>query len=137
MTTARMLAEHVLQLLRPYFPDMKAPWTHASPLPGGNFLGRTLQSLQKEVAAHYPFVPKACLTRWIHQYGMRVWDLLADIACMSDLGACLQGNLYEAEVNFLRHTEWAICWEDVLWRRTQLGVYFSRQEREQLMKIPF
>src|SRR3990167_8629358 len=58
MTTARMLAEHVLQLLRPYFPDMKAPWTHASPLPGGNFLGRTLQSLQKEVAAHYPFVPK-------------------------------------------------------------------------------
>ncbi|GAB3630550.1 glycerol-3-phosphate dehydrogenase [Pandoraea terrae] len=123
ITTYRRLAEEALSLLREPLGITKTDWTMAAPLPGGDMPGadaaRYLDALRKQ----YPWLPETLARRYTRTYGTRTAVLLADARALGDLGACLFGDLYEAELRYQVRHEWARAAEDVLWRRTKLGLH--------------
>jgi glycerol-3-phosphate dehydrogenase len=122
ITTFRRLAEAVMTRLQPYFPTMRAPWTAGAPLPGGDFPWDGAEALLRRLQDTYQFMPPATLRRFVRSYGTLAVDLLGDAAQEADLGAAFGAGLTEREVDFLQRTEWAHTAEDILWRRTKLGL---------------
>ena len=128
ITTYRKLSEHVLEKLKPHLPFKRDEWTDQDVLPGGNF---NVLAFEEEVSAlqdHYPFLDKTFATRLIRLYGTDARSILGKAAQLSDLGQLFGYNLYEVEVKWLVSREWARTAEDVLWRRTKLGLRLSEVE---------
>ena len=131
LTTYRRLAEAALAELKPYFPDMGVPWTAHEYLPGGEDM-TTPQVLATELQAKVQGVDEALARRWASLYGSRVWAMLGEARSRKELGECIGQNLYAKEVDYLCREEWATQAEDILWRRTKLGLSFTDAERERL-----
>jgi len=78
--------------------------------------------------------------RWALTYGNRVWRLLEGVEGPHDLGQAIGGGLFSREVDYLRSEEWAVSAEDILWRRTKLGLFTTEAEqqalREYLQRLP-
>jgi glycerol-3-phosphate dehydrogenase len=67
-----------------------------------------------------------------HAYGTRLTRILGEARSLDDLGEHYGAGLTQAEVDYLRHHEWACSADDILWRRTKLGLYLSAAERARL-----
>lgn len=130
ITTYRRLAESVLHKLAPVFPGMSGDWTARATLPGGDFVSQ--ESLSDRLAVDYPWLDAALRERWVKQYGMLVNDMLAGATEMSALGANIGPGLYTCEVDYLCNREWARTVDDILWRRTKLGLWFDDAARAAL-----
>lgn len=130
ITTYRKLAEAVMHKLRTVFPQMQGDWTATASLPGGNFASKA--QLAEEVRNRAPWLPEEILQRWLRQYGSCTTEFLAGVSSLEDLGEDFGHGLYAAEVSYLQDREWARTAEDILWRRTKLGLHFSQQEQEHL-----
>jgi glycerol-3-phosphate dehydrogenase len=130
ITTYRVLAEEVLNQLARYFPDMKAPWTSTATLPGGDF--DLSETLFQDIALRYAWLDPDLIRRWQTSYGTLSFDILGDATGPSDLGVNFGANLYQREVDYLCRNEWACSTDDVLWRRSKLGLRFSGRERSSL-----
>jgi glycerol-3-phosphate dehydrogenase len=128
ITTHRRLAEAAMARLAPFFPGLQGNWTASASLPGGDFPWDGLAALHQATRRRYPFLPDGMLHRLIRSYGTLVPDMLGDAARMEDLGVRFGADLTEREVTWLRDTEWARTAEDVLWRRSKLGLRFSPDE---------
>jgi glycerol-3-phosphate dehydrogenase len=129
ITTFRRLAEQavekILGCLAENDPRRKAsPWTASTPLPGGN-LAQGLPAFISESTRRWPWVPAPLLARWCRQYGTRIALLLGDAHSPKDMGAELAPGLYQIEADYLRAHEFAETLEDMLWRRTRLGLRLS------------
>lgn len=133
ITTYRRLAAEAIGQLAPFWPELRAPdWTGAAPLPGGEF-GRTeAPEKAKQLAARYPFLDAAQASRLIRLYGTRAQVFLGDAASSSDLGEAFGHGLSASEVEYLINHEWAQTVEDILWRRTKLGLHFTAEETSRL-----
>jgi glycerol-3-phosphate dehydrogenase len=130
ITTYRRLAEHALQKLLPCLPDM-APkasmsWTGREPLPGGDVAADVLIT---ELQRYFPFLGEALAGRLAHAYGSRALRFLGQARTLADLGESFGAGLTEAEVRYLMASEWARTAEDILWRRTKLGLHMTQEER--------
>ena len=133
ITAYRHLAEKALDRLKPFFPQMRrGPWTADEALPGGDLPAGGLAALEKEMAARFPYLDGALAARLARGYGTRVWALLGDTDGVAALGRHFGAGLYEREVGWLMREEWAQTAEDVLWRRTKLGLRLSPQEVQNL-----
>lgn len=132
VTTARRLAEEVTSRLRTFFPRLGPKWTSGHALPGGDCPDMPGYS-QRFQEAH-PWLPVSIAVRWTHSYGTLSDRLLAGVHRLADLGADLGGGLYEAEVEYLQNDEWATCAEDILWRRSKLGLRLTSVEAEALQR---
>ena len=130
ITTYRKLAENVVDKLQPFYPQMTAPWTHLIPLPGGKF--DCFDSLISQLNKQYPFIDESQLKRYARSYGTYTEVLLEGVASTQQLGKHFGADLYEVEINYLLKTEWAIEAEDILWRRSKLGLKLNEQQVEQL-----
>lgn len=131
ITTYRRLAEEALERLAPYLPEptnASSDWTATSPLPGGNFDVTGLPALVQQLRGDWPFLSSAHARRLANAYGTRARDLLGQAKTLADLGQDFGATLTEAEVRFLMTTEWARTAEDVIWRRSKLGLRLSAQE---------
>jgi glycerol-3-phosphate dehydrogenase len=128
ITTHRRLAEAAMTQLARYFPDLPGNWTASASLPGGDFPWDGVAALRQATQLRYPFLPDFMVHRLIRSYGTLTPDMLGDAACIADLGRCFGADLTEREVVWLRDTEWARTAEDVLWRRSKLGLRFSPAE---------
>ena len=130
ITTYRRLAESALTMLAPYLPPGRRPsgWTAQQPLPGGDFPMQGFDALCERTGRRYPFLPDATVRRLARAYGTRASRILGDAKSLSDLGETLGADLSEAEVRYLAQTEWATSTEDVLWRRSKLGLRFAADE---------
>lgn len=122
LTTFRRLAEDALARIGRRMDGIAPPWTADAPLPGGGFEPSRRDELMRECVARYPFVPEAVATRWFRSYGLDTDELTGGAAKLSDLGHDFGGGLYEAEVAWMVDREWARTTEDVLWRRSKLGL---------------
>ena len=121
LTTYRVLAEEAMDLLRPALPQMGQAWTATGdPLPGSDW-GDAAQARAhlRELA---PWLPADIARRWADAYGSRSAGLLRGAKGIDDLGEDFGGGLHAREVGFLREHEWAQSAEDVLWRRSKLGL---------------
>jgi len=99
-----------------------------APLPGGEFEVNQLDALAARLARSFPFLGAVHSARLARAYGTRAWTLLGRARSMSDLGRQFGATLTEAEVRYLVEHEWASTAEDVLWRRTKLGLRLGAAE---------
>ncbi|AOG41628.1 glycerol-3-phosphate dehydrogenase [Brucella canis] len=128
LTTARKLAEHMLQKIEHRLGRKGAPWTHVAPLPGGDFEDVAFETELKKLEAAYPFLDARHARRLFRLYGTRAYKLLGQASSLGDLGRHFGSDLYEAEVRYLVENEWARSAEDILWRRTKLGLRLTAAE---------
>tara|TARA_B110000908_G_scaffold7300_1_gene9105 strand:+ start:23031 stop:24527 length:1497 start_codon:yes stop_codon:yes gene_type:complete len=132
ITTYRVLAEKTLNHLTDIFPKMKNNWTVDSTLPGGNFSFDDFDFNLNKLSNDYPFINESLLRRYFENYGTLSWVLLNNINSIGDLGKDFGHGLYEKEVEYLFINEWAKCAEDILWRRTKLGLHMNTQQIENI-----
>lgn len=123
LTTYRQLAEKVLQRLEPYFPHMGAPWTEHSLLPGGEFSDEVFE---------YPHIEDAVLQGLAHRHGDLMHSILKDVKTGADLGEDFGAGLTAREVDYMIDQEWAVTVDDVLWRRSKLGLVFTPVQQQAL-----
>ncbi|HLZ05082.1 MAG TPA: glycerol-3-phosphate dehydrogenase [Bradyrhizobium sp.] len=130
ITTYRRLAEEALERLSPYLQSTKARegWTGKSPLPGGDLDVSALPALTAELQRNYPFLSLEHASRLAHAYGTRASKLLGTAKTLADLGESFGATLTAAEVNYLMTSEWAVNAEDIVWRRSKLGLRMSKEE---------
>ncbi|MFJ9991170.1 glycerol-3-phosphate dehydrogenase [Pseudomonas putida] len=131
LTTYRKLAESAMAELRPFFSQMRGSWTASAPLPGGEGM-TSVQALVDAVLARHGWLPVDIAKRWVLTYGSRVWRLLEGVQGPDDLGQSIGGGLFSREVDYLCAAEWAVSVDDILWRRTKLGLFTNAAEQQAL-----
>lgn len=129
ITTYRKLAEDALKHLKTNFPDAQKQWTETAPLPGGNIVDADFDPFEAHCAERYAWLDTATLHRLARTYGTRIELLLSGAQSVPDLGRHFGHGLYQKEVDYLIDQEFARSAEDVLKRRTKLGLYFSTDEQ--------
>jgi glycerol-3-phosphate dehydrogenase len=122
LTTYRRLAEAAMQHLSPFFPGLSQPWTAYAQLPGGNFAWDAVTDLADDLRRRYPFLSPATAMRMTRAYGTEAPDVLGDARSADDLGECFGNDLTAREVDWMVRAEWARTCDDVLWRRSKLGL---------------
>jgi glycerol-3-phosphate dehydrogenase len=100
------------------------------PLPGGE--RRDLDVLQRELQQKYPWLPEPMAWRLVHNYGTRSATVLGAATSLAGLGKHFGADLYQAEVDYLCQHEWAVSADDILWRRSKLGLRVDAAEAERL-----
>ena len=121
ITTYRRLAEDALARLSHFFRRSR-PWTAASYLPGGDFVYDGVDTLVERTQRTWPFLSADHARRLVRAYGTRVDRVLGTAATSGDLGIQFGADLTAAEVRYLMTKEWAQTADDVLWRRSKLGL---------------
>ena len=130
ITSYRHLSEEAVDELAKRLPALSGPaWTAHSALPGGDFPIDGQPALIAALQADYPFLSEVDATRIIRAYGTRAARWLGAAKGWDDLGRSFGAGLSEAEIRYLTKVEWARSAEDVLWRRSKLGLHMSEAER--------
>ena len=132
ITTYRRLAEAALDKLAPHLGGVAKAWTSAAPLPGGDFAVDGFDAEVLAVRAACPSCSPARARRLVRAYGTRARRIVEGIRSEADWGELFGGDLSEREVRYLIDHEWARTAEDVLWRRSKLGLRLSRAEAGRL-----
>jgi glycerol-3-phosphate dehydrogenase len=139
ITTCRKLAEDAANDIGRMLGDARAPWTERAHLPGGDLSGwigapqrpdTDFERLVQALRQRYDALPGALLRRLARAYGSRVDRVLGTAETLSDLGAEVAPGLHEAELRYLQREEWATRADDVLWRRSKLGLHYSVAQRQ-------
>ena len=138
LTTFRRLAEEATDTLVRSLEQSNRPWTERASLPGGD-LSATIGAARRPDAdfekfyalmrQKLPWIDAALLRRYARAYGARIDLVLAGADRIGRLGALVAPGLYEAELRYLVEHEWARTGEDVLWRRTKLGLHLNEAGR--------
>ncbi|UWR25726.1 glycerol-3-phosphate dehydrogenase [Sulfitobacter sp. S223] len=132
ITTYRKLAESALEKIAPLFAQTGPPWTAGVALPGGDFPVDGVGPLTAQLKAKYPFLSERWLDRLVKAYGSEVFDLLGDAQTEGDLGQNFGSDLTEREVNWLVEREFANTADDIVWRRSKLGLRMTAEEIDAL-----
>jgi len=128
ITTYRRLAEAALAKLAPGLGGMAGNWTARVPLPGGDFAHDGVAALTQALRAEFPFLSPAWAARLVRAYGTEARALLGGAKTAADLGRDFGASLTEAEVRWLMAREFARGPDDVLWRRSKLGLRLGADE---------
>jgi glycerol-3-phosphate dehydrogenase len=128
ITTYRKLAQAALAKLSPHFPAATGPWTAGAPLPGGDFPVDGVAALIDGLRKDYPFLTEFHARRLVRAYGTEAREMLGAAKSAADLGRDFGATLTEAELRWLRTREYARTAEDVVWRRSKLGLRLTTQQ---------
>jgi len=131
ITTSRMLAEHAMEKLAPYFPGLKPAWTHRVPLSGSDFGDAARVEARDAFFASHPHIAEATLRGIFRRHGTHAQAVVGD----GDLGEEFGAGLTEREVRYMVAQEWAQTAEDVLWRRSKAGLLMSRAQQERVAQV--
>jgi glycerol-3-phosphate dehydrogenase len=136
ITTFRKLAEEAADQVGRMLGDTRKSWTGHTVLPGGDFSGWIGPAQRPDtdfdrflavVRRRYPWLAEASLRRMAGAYGSRIDQVLT--ASAAGMGAQVAPGLHEAELDYLKRHEWAIAADDVLWRRSKLGLHYTAQQK--------
>jgi glycerol-3-phosphate dehydrogenase len=131
ITTARKLAESALKELQVFFPAMTGSWTAQGHLPGGDIPVESVDQRVAELQQKYSFIKPQNLLRLFRAYGTRVDQILDGARFGPDLGQSF-GPITEREINYLKSQEWVETADDVLWRRSKLGLHMKPEQQQAL-----
>ncbi len=123
LTTYRKLAEAVVSTIAPTLGNTSGAWTAAAPLPGGDMPDADFERFLAQIRAHYGWLAPALLHRYARAYGTRMKRMLEGCTTVADLGEEVLPGLYAKEIHYLRAAEFARTAQDVLYRRSKLGVH--------------
>ena len=132
ITTFRKLAEQAVDKLAASLGVSKASQTAHEALPGGDIANADFERFLDQLQQEYAWLPAALAHRYARAYGTRTRVLLANAKALSDLGEPVLPGVYETELRYLRDHEWATCAEDVLWRRSKLGLHLPADSATRL-----
>jgi glycerol-3-phosphate dehydrogenase len=133
ITTYRRLAEAAMEKIGPYFAP-RPPWTAGSTLPGGDFSADGFDAQVAALIGQWPFLSQPHARRLTRAYGTRAARFLDGAKSLNDLGERFTEDLTAAEVRYLFEHEWAETAEDVLYRRSKLGLKASEEQRAALAR---
>jgi glycerol-3-phosphate dehydrogenase len=131
VTTSRLRAERAVSKLTPFYP-MSARWTATAPLPGGDFAWDRFDDEVDDVRQRWRFLGEDQARRLVAAYGSNVKEILGDAREDGDLGPGFGPELRAAEVRYLMQKEWARFPDDILWRRSKLGLTMPPSDRDAL-----
>jgi glycerol-3-phosphate dehydrogenase len=138
ITTFRKLAEEAGDSIVAMLGDTRRAWSRGAYLPGGDLAGwigrpvrpdRDFAQFVAELNKRYAWLAPSVAHRLARAYGSRINLVLGAARSPADLGREIAPGLFEAELDYLRREEWAVAPEDVLWRRSKLGLHYSREQR--------
>jgi glycerol-3-phosphate dehydrogenase len=144
ITTFRKLAEDAADEIGRMLGEARPAWTGGAFLAGGELSGwigasngasRPDDDFERFVAAvraRYPWLDAGLARRLARAYGARIAEVLGEARSMADMGSAVAPGLHERELRYLQDQEWAVSGDDVLWRRSKLGLHFTPQERERV-----
>lgn len=132
ITTHRKLAEEALGLLAQNHLAPAMQWTAGSKLPGADFGYLNCAEFAKRLAEEFGFLSMDWATRLATAYGTNAYKILNRARSAADLGFFFGANLHAAEVDYLVQNEWARSANDVLWRRSKLGLRLTEPQVERL-----
>lgn len=130
LTTYRKLAEHALDKLHKYYPQAGKAWTKEAVLPGGDIAG-TRDDYAAALRRRFN-LPESLTRRYSRTYGSNSELILTNVKGLGDLGADFGHDLYEAELRYLVEKEWAVTLDDVIWRRTKLGMRLNDAQKQRI-----
>nr|WP_244861255.1 glycerol-3-phosphate dehydrogenase [Pectobacterium punjabense] len=130
LTTYRKLAEHALDKLHKYYPQAGKAWTKGAVLPGGDISG-TRDDYAAALRRRFN-LPESLTRRYSRTYGSNSELILANVKGLSDMGEDFGHDLYEVELRYLVEKEWAVTLDDVIWRRTKLGMRFDDAQKQRI-----
>ncbi|GAA5183513.1 glycerol-3-phosphate dehydrogenase [Niveibacterium umoris] len=122
LTTYRKLAEEALEFILPALGRASPDWTAHAPLPGGDMPDGSFERFRADVRQRWPWLPESLADRLSRHYGTCIASLLGAAGNIEDLGDELMPGLFALELDYLMREEFALCADDVLWRRTKLGL---------------
>jgi glycerol-3-phosphate dehydrogenase len=130
ITTYRKLAEHALEKLAPVLPAVAgASWTANEVLPGGDIGEGGFDAALARLRRAAAWLPESLAWRLLRNYGSRAYEIIGEANSLAEMGDVLGGDLTTREVDYLMQREWARSAEDVLWRRSKLGLHLNEVER--------
>ena len=132
ITTYRNLAEHALEKIASWFPQMRAPWTEQALLPGGDLDGLTLDAFAEQLHQESPALPRELIQTLVTRHGSAARVILTGAKTIADLGEFFGANFYAREVDYFMAHEWASSVDDVLWRRTKAGLVINAEQKQML-----
>jgi len=132
VTTYRKLAEKAVTMISAQLGNNAEPWTATKPLPGGDFGNYNLSDLIARTQQQYPFFDKANATRLAKAYGTLVFDIFAAAKSKGDLGIDFGCGFSEVEVRYLIKNEFASTVDDLIWRRSKIGMHLSKSQVKNL-----
>jgi len=132
ITTYRKLAESMMDIVNDLFDKQANHWTENAHLPGGDFRIEDQQKLHTLFKQDYGFLPKGVIRRLLRNYGSKAAMILGDVKTEAELGIHFGHGLYQKEVEHLIANEFALHVDDILLRRTKLGLKFTSAEKEAL-----
>jgi glycerol-3-phosphate dehydrogenase len=132
ITTYRRLSEAILKHIETFLGQRGNPWTDNSSLPGGDFDVDGLFDLNNKIQEKYPFLNDEIVKRLVRSYGTVSFDIFASAKNIESLGESFGSGLYEKEVVYLVQNEWARTSEDILFRRSKLGLSLTKNEKQKL-----
>ena len=132
ITTYRKLAEAALAKIIPFFPKAGPNWTAGVSLPGGDFPVDGVGALIQDLRQNYPFLDEFWARRLVKAYGTDARLILGDAKSTGDMGKGFAGTLTEREIVWLMEKEYACTAQDVVWRRSRLGLRMSKAEVAEL-----
>jgi len=131
VTTSRLRAESAVSRLTPFYP-MSPRWTADAALPGGDFLSTKFETQVEHACSRWKFLTEDHARRLVSAYGSRLDSVLGDARERGDLGPVFGEELTGAEVRYLMAREWARFPDDILWRRSKLGLTMKPGDRDAL-----
>ena len=135
ITTYRRLAESALSKLQPHLNSSDREWTDKAALPGGDLPRADFAAFAEGVHKRWPFLSPSMADRLARAYGTRVEKILGKAQAMLDLGEHYGAGLTQAEIDYLVANEWARSADDILWRRTKLGLHLNQEQRQQVEQL--
>ena len=127
LTTYRKLSELAVNDLVKYFAHAGPTWTLHSTLPGGDFKDQA--TLRAQLNSNYSWLPIELCARYVRSYGTLIYQMLSDAKVLTDLGQHFGAGLYALEIDYLVAHEWACNVDDILWRRSKLGLLLSTTQK--------
>jgi glycerol-3-phosphate dehydrogenase len=130
-TSSRLRAERAVSRLTPFYP-MSPRWTAKAALPGGDFAWDRFDVEVEAARERWRFLTEPQAERLVGAYGLRLAIVLGEAKSRADLGPAFGPELTAAEVRYLMTHEWARFPDDILWRRSKLGLTMQPEERDAL-----
>lgn len=132
ITTYRRLAESALEKIAPFFDGLPDDWTAGVALPGGDFPVDGFDRLVNDIQAEHPYLTPFHARRMVRAYGTQAFEVLGDATSLENLGQDFGASLSEREVTWLISREFARSAEDIVWRRSKLGLRLSTEQIQTL-----
>ncbi|WP_370538679.1 glycerol-3-phosphate dehydrogenase [Ideonella sp.] len=142
ITTFRKLAEEAADQVGEMLGERRKPWTEGAFLPGGDlreWIGppqrpdTDFERLVQTIGQRHPWLPRELTRRLARAYGSRIGLVLGGAESLAGLGEEVAPGLHEAELRYLAEHEWARSADDVLWRRSKLGLHLTDDARQRVL----